>query len=62
MRILELRAARGWSIQQTAERFHVTEETIASWMRRLDEGGEAGLVRAEERKRPGHGLRWPLTA
>jgi transposase InsO family protein len=48
MRILELRAARGWSIQQTAQRFHVTEETIASWMRRLDEGGEAGLVRAEE--------------
>src|SRR5689334_12880035 len=24
MRILELRAARGWSVQQTAERFHVT--------------------------------------
>ncbi|NOT30759.1 MAG: helix-turn-helix domain-containing protein [Planctomycetes bacterium] len=45
---MELRAARGWSTQQTAERFHVTEETIASWMRRLDEGGEAGLVRAEE--------------
>ena len=48
MRILELRAARGWSAQQTAERFHVTVETIASWMRRLDEGGEAGLVHTEE--------------
>jgi hypothetical protein len=48
MRILELCTARGWSNLQTAERFHVTEETIASWMRRLDEGGEAGLVRAEE--------------
>ena len=48
MRILELRAARGWSIHQTAERFHVTEETNASWMRRLDEGGEAGLVRTDK--------------
>ena len=35
MRILELRSARGWSTQQTAERFLVREETIASWMRRL---------------------------
>ena len=26
----------------------VTEETIASWMRRLDEDGEAGLVRLTE--------------
>jgi transposase InsO family protein len=48
LRILELRAARGWSVQQTAERFHVSEETIMSWMRRLDESGEAGLVRADE--------------
>lgn len=48
LRILELRAARGWSVQQATERFHVSEETIASWMRRLDEGGEAGLVRSEE--------------
>ena len=48
MRILELRAARGWSTKQTAERFLVTEETIASWMRRLDEEGEAGLLQTEE--------------
>ncbi len=48
MRILELRAARGWSTQQTAERFLVREETIASWMRRLDEEGEAGLARLAE--------------
>ena len=47
LRILELRALRGWSVMQTAERFLVTEETIASWMRRLDEEGESGLVRAE---------------
>ena len=48
MRILELRAARGWSTKQVSDRFMVTEETIASWMRRLDEGGEAGLVRLAE--------------
>ena len=48
MRILELRAARGWSAQQTADRFLVREETIASWMRRLDEEGEAALVRLAE--------------
>ncbi len=48
MRILELRAARGWSMQQTADRFLVREETIASWMRRLDEEGEVALVRLAE--------------
>ena len=34
--ILELRAALGWSAAQTAERFFVTEATVASWMTRLD--------------------------
>ncbi len=48
MQILQLRAARGWSAIQTAQRFVVTEETIASWMRRLDEEGETELVRLEE--------------
>ncbi len=48
MRILELRAARGWSTQQAADRFLVREETIASWMRRLEEEGEAALVRLAE--------------
>jgi transposase InsO family protein len=43
MRILELRAVRGWSVRQTAERFLVTEETIMSWMRRVDE--EGGFIR-----------------
>ena len=32
MAILELRAARGWSAQQTADAFLVTAATIASWM------------------------------
>jgi putative transposase len=48
MRILQLRAARGWSTKQVADRFVLTEETIASWMRRLDEDGDAGLVRLAE--------------
>ncbi len=48
MRILKLRAARGWSVAQTAQRFLVTEETIASWVRRVDEGGERALVQIKE--------------
>ena len=48
MRILRLRAARGWTVAQTAERFLLTEMTIMNWMRRLDEGGEAALVQLEE--------------
>lgn len=48
MRILKLRATRGWSVAQTAERFLLTEETVASWMRRVDEGGERALVQTEE--------------
>ncbi len=48
MRILQLRAARGWSVAQAAERFLVTEDTIASWIRRVDEGGDRALVRIDE--------------
>ncbi len=33
MAILELRAARAWSAQQTADTFLVTAATIASWMK-----------------------------
>ena len=33
---------------QTAVHFVVTEETIASWTRRVDEGGERALVQTEE--------------
>ena len=47
MRVLKLRAARGWSVEQTARRFLVTEDTICSWTRRVDEGGERALVRIE---------------
>jgi len=43
--ILELRAARGWYLAQTARIFLVTPLTIASWMGRLDEEGPDALVR-----------------
>ena len=42
--ILELKAARGWSLEQTARVFHVTAPTIASWLGRLDEQGPDALV------------------
>lgn len=43
MAILELRAARGWSLDQTARAFHVTAITIANWMQRIDEQGPDAL-------------------
>jgi hypothetical protein len=43
--ILELRAARGWSLAQTADVFQVTTATIASWTKRLDEQGPDALLR-----------------
>jgi transposase InsO family protein len=46
--ILELRAARGWSQDQTADHMLVTPATIASWMSRLDEEGPAALVQMRE--------------
>ena len=44
LEILELRAARGWSLQQTADAFLVSPKTVASWMTRLDESGPQALV------------------
>jgi len=43
--ILELRAARNWSLAQTARNFLVTPVTIGSWTARLDEEGPDALVR-----------------
>jgi len=48
MRILRLKAGRGWSSSQTAEVFLITEETIAAWLRRIDEEGERALVKTPE--------------
>jgi helix-turn-helix protein len=46
--ILELRAARGWNLAQTARIFQVSPLTIASWVGRLDEEGPDALVRLPE--------------
>ena len=58
MSILEVRAAQGWSCQQTADSFLVTPATIASWMKRLDEQGADALVqiRAPMNKFPEFGV------
>ncbi len=37
MRILKLKAARGWSTRQAATAFVLNEQTISSWLRRVDE-------------------------
>jgi len=43
--ILEFRAARGWSLAQTAQTFLVSSLTIASWTGRLEEEGPDSLLR-----------------
>ncbi len=42
--ILELRAARGWSLSQTARHLLITTATVASWMGRLNEEGPRAIV------------------
>ena len=44
MAILELRATRGWSLEQAAKVLLVTADTISSWVRRIDEAGSEALV------------------
>jgi transposase-like protein len=46
LKILELRAAQGWTLEQTAERFLVSVMTLTTWMKRVDEQGPNALVRA----------------
>jgi hypothetical protein len=48
MAILELRAARGWSVKQTANTFLVTPATIASWLKRIDGQGANALLQMRE--------------
>jgi hypothetical protein len=43
---LELRAARAWSLEQTARVFQVTAATIASWGKRLDDHGPHALLQS----------------
>ena len=42
--ILEIKAAHGWSLKQTAKAFLITAATVASWMKRLDEEGPDAIV------------------
>ena len=44
MAILELKAARHWSLERTARAMLVTAATIASWLKRIDEDGPDALV------------------
>jgi putative transposase len=46
--ILELKAARGWSLAQAAKRLLVAPATISSWQRRIDEDGPEALVQLPE--------------
>ena len=48
MAILQIRAARGWSLEQIGRVFHLTSATIASWMKRLEEDGAEALVQLHE--------------
>ncbi|MFC1461329.1 DDE-type integrase/transposase/recombinase [Verrucomicrobiota bacterium] len=48
MAILELKAACGWNLAQTARVFQVEPETIASWMKRVDEQADHALVQMSE--------------
>jgi len=48
MAILELKAARGWSLEQTARAFQVTSATIAFWMKRRDGDGPDALVQVRQ--------------
>ncbi|MDA2924332.1 helix-turn-helix domain-containing protein [Acidobacteria bacterium AH-259-L09] len=46
--ILEVRAARGWSLKQIADAFLVTPTTVASWSKRVDELGPKALLQLRE--------------
>jgi putative transposase len=48
MRILQVKAARGWSREQASGVFLIDEQTMRSWLRRVDEEGERALVRISE--------------
>jgi putative transposase len=48
LEILELKAARGWNLEQTARAFLVTAATVAAWMRRLDDDGPDALVQLRQ--------------
>jgi len=52
MAILELRASRGWSARQAADRFHVSATTLGSWKARIDEHGPKAISGASRIGKP----------
>jgi DNA-binding transcriptional regulator YiaG len=48
MAILQLRAARSWSLEQSARVIHVTAPTISTWTSRLKKDGVDALVQLHE--------------
>jgi len=48
LQVLQLKAARGWSGSQTAEAFLLNEQTVSSWLQRINEEGEKALLRMVE--------------
>jgi predicted RNA polymerase sigma factor len=48
MCILQLKATRGWSCEQAARAFMIDEQTMRSWLRRVDEEGEDALILISE--------------
>ena len=56
--ILELKAARGWSLEQTANALLLTPATIASWLNRVDEKDPTPWCGARARQRISRLLRY----
>jgi hypothetical protein len=48
MAILQLKAARAWNLEQAAQAFLVTADTIRWWLKRVDEQGPDALVQLRE--------------
>ena len=48
MAILQLRAARGWSLEQTGRTFLLAGGTIAAWLKRINEKGAEALVQVAD--------------
>jgi transposase-like protein len=48
LRILQLKAARGWSRQRAARAFLINEQTLRSWLFRVDEQGERALIQTAD--------------
>jgi transposase InsO family protein len=48
MRILQVKACRGWSYEQAADAFMIDEQTLRSWCLRVDEEGEGALIQISE--------------